>query len=159
MKPAGSFKYQPAFELDKGSAEELLDVDDVNELTDEGEVCHAIIDYRFDDVDAQVLYGEIGSTEETAKFFLRTVLNEDGSPEEIKIFVPDNQDRYPTGEQFWAGFNQPEDADTEERKMVEQVRNIAKNFKTGEIVIIDAASLVEEQLEQEDASDSESSDS
>lgn len=156
MRPAGSFQYQPAFELDDGSAEELLDVEDINELTEKEDVCHAIIDYAFDDVDAQVLYGEVGSEEYTAKFFLRTVLDEEGVPEEIKIFVPEKQERYPNGEEFWTGFNEPDDAETEEKRKYEQVRNIAENFKTGDIVIIDASSLIEEQLEEEDASDSDS---
>lgn len=150
MKLAGSFQYQPSFELDESSTQELLELEEINDIVDDDpDICHSIVDYYFDDVEAIVIYGEIGSESETGKFFLRTVVDEEGKPEEVKVYVPDNQDTYPTAKEFWQGFNEPEDSESEERQMFQSVENIAKNFKTGQIVVIDAADLIEQQREEQ----------
>jgi len=140
MRPAGNFQYQPAFELgNDDSAKELLEFEDVAEITDSKEICRTIIDYEFEDEEAQVLYGEIGDTEGTAKFFIRTVFDDEGLLEEAKVYVPEDQEEYPTANEFFAGLNAPEDSDAAEK--ASRVEDIAYNFKTGTIMILDVDEL------------------
>lgn len=142
MEFGGTFQYQPGFEIEKESAEELLDLEQIKQITDSTEICETIVDFVFDDVDAQIIYGEVGNEEKTAKFFLRTVIDDSGNPEEIKVFVPDKQEKYPNAGEYWAGFSQGEGGLAEK---VNQVQSIAENFRTGDVIIIDAAEIAEQQ--------------
>lgn len=140
MQPAGNFQYQPAFELSAAdSAQELLEFEDIAEITDSKEICRTIIDYEFEDEEAQVLYGEIGDTDGTAKFFLRVLIGDGGNVEEAKVYVPEDQEKYPTANEFFAGLNAPEDSEIAEK--ASKVEDIAYNFKTGTIMILDVDEL------------------
>jgi len=142
MQPAGSFQYQPAFELDKVSADELLEFEDITDITESKEICRTIIDYEFEDEEAQVIYGEIGDTEKTAKFFVRTLFGEGSELEEAKIYVPEDQEKYPTANEFFYGINTEEE--NEAASKASRVEDIAYNFKTGTIMILDAEQLKEQ---------------
>lgn len=142
MEVAGAFHYQPAFQLDEKSEENLLDFEDIEEITDDSEICRTIVDFTFEDVDAQVIYGEIGNEENTAKFFLRAGFGGEENPDEVEIYVPQDQQNYPSSREFWQGFN---DREGETSEMTERVEEIAENFKSGNLVIINAQDLIEEQ--------------
>jgi hypothetical protein len=140
MRIAGAFHYQPAFQLDEKSEENLLEFEEIE--ANESEICRTIVDYEFDDVDSQVIYGEVGSEDQTDKFFLRANFGGEDSPEEVEIYVPQDQQNYPSSREFWAGFN---DQETEVAEMTERVEEIAENFKQGSLVIINAQDLIDEQ--------------
>lgn len=148
MEPAGSFQYQPAFELDGASADELLEFEDIRGITDSKEICRTIIDYQFEDEEAQVIYGEIGDADKTAKFFVRTLFGEGSELEEAKIYVPEDQEKYPTANEFFYGINAEEESEAAGK--ASRVEDIAYNFKTGTIMILDAQQLKEQaELEEE----------
>jgi hypothetical protein len=142
MEVAGAFRYQPAFRLNEETEQELLNFEDISEIVDDSEICQTIVDYEFEEVDNQVIYGEIGTEDKTAKFFIRSNFNENSSPEEVNIYVPQDQHTYPNGREFWKGFN---DRESEVAEKTEKVEEIAESFKEGNLVVINPADLIEEQ--------------
>lgn len=141
MEIAGTFRYQPAFRLNDHTEQELLNFEDIAEIVDDSKICQTIVDFEFEELDTQIIYGEIGNEDRTAKFFIRSNFRDNKSPEEVDIYVPQDQHTYPNGGEFWRGFN---DRDSEAAEKTEKVEEIAESFKQGNLVVINAADLIEE---------------